>query len=171
MNDPAAALIFEGRFMGTKAPMWKLPKQQPWHRLAALAFARGATAKEVARSLGRSEPAVQNLYRQAWFQEELSAIMIHLGGTKDAMQLLRNETIKSVEKLVEIRDNPRVPAATKVVCIRDILDRALGKPVQRVETANIATSDDPVAEVERLEQEVAHLRKASNDNLFNNRNA
>ena len=39
------------------------------------------------------------------------------------------------------------------------LDRALGKPVQRVETAQVTSSEDPVAEVARLEQEVTRMHR------------
>lgn len=150
-------IILDDKFMGVKEPMWDLDKEQPWHRMAAFAFALGATAKDVAHRLGRSEPAVQNLLRQKWFQKEVTQIMAEYGA-RDVMDMFRAEQFNSLVTLVEMRDNVRVPAAARITCARDILDRALGKPVQRVETANVVTSDDPVAEVERLEQEVNRMR-------------
>jgi hypothetical protein len=153
MND----LILDDKFRGVKDPMWDLDKEQPWHRMAAFAFALGATCKDVAQRLGRSEPAVQNLLRQKWFQKEVTAIMAEYGA-RDVMDMFRAEQFNSLVTLVEMRDNPKVAAACRITCARDILDRALGKPVQRVETTSVPVSDDPVAEVERLEQEVNRMR-------------
>lgn len=149
-------IILDDKFMGVKDPMWDLNKEQPWHRMAAWAFAQGISIKQVAHRLNRSEPAVQNLMRQKWFQAEVTTIMAECGG--DVMAILRGETFDSVNTLRDLRDNPKVPAAVRATCARDILDRALGKPVQRVETASVVSSDDPVAEVERLEQEVNRMR-------------
>jgi hypothetical protein len=59
----------------------------------------------------------------------------------------------------EIRDNREASAHARIECARDILDRALGKAVQRVETAGVVTSEDPVAEVARRESEVKRLRE------------
>jgi hypothetical protein len=41
---------------------------------------------------------------------------------------------------------------------RDILDRSLGKPVQHIQNESVAHSEDPVAEVLRIESEVKRLR-------------
>jgi hypothetical protein len=144
-------------FVGAKAPMWRLEHEQPWHRFAAFAFALGATAKDVARRLSKSEPAVQNLLRQPWFQKKVTEIMAEYGA-KDIAQMFKAEQFNSLMTLVEIRDDPKSPKASRVVCARDILDRALGKPIQRVENLNSPESADPVGEVERLEQEVNRLK-------------
>ena len=80
---------------------------------------------------------------------------------RDVVDLFKSERINSLATLMEIRDNPEAPAAARVQCARDILDRTLGKPVQRIETAGEVTSSDPVAEVERLEAEVKRLREDS----------
>jgi hypothetical protein len=144
-------------FVGTKEPMWELNSEQAWHKAAAFAFALGASARDVARQLGRSEPAVQNLTRQKWFQEQVTGIMAEYGA-KDVMKVLQGEQFNSLSVLVEMRDNPRVPAASRIACARDILDRGLGKPTQRIEMSHDVVSDNPVAEVERLEQENNRLR-------------
>jgi hypothetical protein len=149
------------RFWGKKDPIWELDKEEPWHRMAAFAFGLGATCRDVARKLGKSEPAVQNLLRHKWFQEKVTAIMAEYGA-RDVMELFRAEQFNSLVTLVEMRDNPKIPSSTRVTCARDILDRALGKPTQRVETVAIATSEDPVGEVERLESEIARLRRDVN---------
>jgi hypothetical protein len=151
-------LILDDKFMGTKEPMWYLPKEQPWHRYAAWAFSRGYTCKAVAEECEKSEPAVQNLFRQTWFQAQVNALMQAKGNKDGAMERLRGEQLNSAETLIQLRDNPKVPSAVRKACATEILDRTMGKAVQRIETAQVATSEDPVAEVERLEQEVNRLK-------------
>jgi hypothetical protein len=152
-------IILDDKFMGIKDPMWELTREFPWHRMAAFAFATGASCRDVAERLEKSEPAVQNLLRQKWFQKEVNALMARYGG--DIMEMFRGEQINSLGTLVELRDNPRVPAAARISCARDILDRAMGKPVQRIEATNVVSSEDPVGEAERLEQEVNRMRGES----------
>jgi hypothetical protein len=153
--------ILDERFMGVKKPMWELDKEQLWHRQAAWMFGQGdgLSLKDAAGLLGKSEPAVQNLFRQPWFQKEVAAILEAKGGKRDSavLDLLRAEQINSAQTIVELRDNPKVPAIVRKACAVEILDRTMGKAVQRVETAQVAASEDPVAEVERLKQEVNRL--------------
>jgi hypothetical protein len=156
MND----LILDDQFMGAKQPMWELDKEQPWHRHAAWIFGQGfgVSIKDVAQALGKSEPAVQNLCRQPWFQTEVNTILAAKGMKNDVMEWMRAEQLNSALTLVELRDNPKVPSVVRKSCATEILDRTMGKPVQRVETAQVAVSENPCAEVERLEQEVTRLK-------------
>lgn len=135
-----------------------LVEEKPWHYAAALMFARGeVSAAEVARAFDVTAPTVYNLMRQEWFQARVTQLMAEHGG-KDIMQLFRAEGWNSLVTLVEIRDNEKVSAAVRSSNARDILDRALGKPLQRIETSGEVRSDDPVAEAKRLEEENARRR-------------
>jgi hypothetical protein len=138
---------------------WKLEKEAPWHRLAAFMYAMGAIQQQISRELNKSLQAVCNLTHQPFFQEKVIAIMAETARVHDVIELFKAETLSSLATLVEIRDNPKAPASARVDCARDILDRTLGKAVQRVETAAQVTSEDPVAEVARLESEVKRLRE------------
>jgi hypothetical protein len=80
-------------------------------------------------------------------------------GHRDLAALFQAEQFNSLTTLTELRDNPKVPASARIACARDILDRALGKPVQRVETLGLPVSSDPVAEVAQLSEEINRLRK------------
>ena len=111
-------------FVGARPPMWGLEHEQAWHRAAALAFALGASAKDVAIQLDKSQPAVQNLLRQDWFQEKVTALMAEFGGRKIS-QFFQAELFNSLVTLVEIRDDTAKPSAVRVACARDILDRRL----------------------------------------------
>jgi hypothetical protein len=148
-------------FVGARPPMWDLEHEQVWHRAAALAFASGASAKCVATQLGKSQPAVLNLLRQDWFQEKVTAILAEFREERDIMRLLVAEQARSLVTMIEVRDDPTKPCAVRVACAKDILDRTLGKPTQRVEVSQETTSDDPVNEYAKLEEENARLRQQS----------
>jgi hypothetical protein len=106
-----------------------------------------------------SLPTIYNLMRQQWFQERVTTFMLEAG--RDVMQLFRGESYNSLMTLVELRDNEKVSSAVRRTSAVDILDRALGKPLQRVEQSNVPISSDPVAEAARLEEQNERLRKSS----------
>lgn len=152
------ALNGNGRFHGSKAAAFILEEEKPWHKAAALMFAAGAvTTTEVASAFGVCVGTVRNLLRQPWFQEQVTALMVEHGG-RDIMSLFRAESFNSLVTLIELRDSDKTPTPVKRACAVDILDRALGKPIQRVETSEIPTSSDPVGEVKRLTEANERLR-------------
>lgn len=155
--SPEASISVE-RLHGNKPPAYEIVEEKPWHYAAALMFARGeVTAKEVAQAFGVSPPTVRNLLRQPWFHERVTQLMVEHGG-RDIIQLFKAEGYNSLVTLVEIRDDPKMPPAVRSSNARDILDRALGKPIQRIEQSNLPTSGDPVGEVKRLEEANVRLR-------------
>jgi transposase-like protein len=162
-TGPASALSSEAaistqKFHGAKPPKFVIVEEKPWHYAAALMFARGeVSASEVARAFEVTPPTVYNLMRQEWFQARVTQLMAEHGG-KDIMQLFRAEGWNSFVTLLELRDEPKISSTVRAACARDILDRALGKPLQRIETSGEVTSSDPVAEVARLEEENARKR-------------
>jgi hypothetical protein len=156
----AEAAVSSSRLHGTKPPAYPLVTEKPWHYAAALMFARGeVSAKEVAKVFDVSLPTIYNLMRQQWFQERVTKFMLEAG--RDVMQLFRGESYNSLMTLVELRDNEKVSSAVRRTSAVDILDRALGKPLQRVEQSNVPVSSDPVAEAARLEEQNERLRKSS----------
>lgn len=140
---------------------WEIQKEQAWHKVASFMYAHGATGKQIALELERSEQAVSNLIRQPFFQERVAEIMAETA--RDIMELFKAERINSLATLIEIRDDPETPASVRAMVCKDILDRSLGKAVQRIETVGEVTSSDPVAECERLEAEVRRLRNENGD--------
>ena len=81
------------------------------------------------------------------------APLIHL------LRMRHNALVAEMTHKHDIRDDPEAPAAARVQAARDILDRTLGRPRQRVETSAWVTTEDPVAEVARLEAEVKRLKE------------
>lgn len=80
-------------------------------------------------------------------------------GGKDIMALFRAEQFNTLTVLLDLRDNKNVPSPVRYNVCKDILDRTLGKPVQRIETEGKTQSDDPVAEARQLEEELARSRE------------
>lgn len=138
---------------GKGAPRYVIEEEEPWHRAAAYLFACGTvTIKDVAEAVEKDPATVSNLLRQRWFQERVTKLMADHGG-QDIMQLFRAEQFNSLVTLVEIRDAGK-SERNRATCAIEILNRSMGKPTQRVETTTTPTSDDPVAEVARLESEM-----------------
>lgn len=100
--------------------------------------------------------------RQAWFQERVTRLLADNGG-KDIMALLKAEQFNSLVVMVELRDDRKIAAPVRAGICRDILDRTLGKPTQRVEISGESPSDDPVAEARRLEEELARSRERTGE--------
>jgi hypothetical protein len=148
------------RFRGA-APIaptgWVIEKEAPWHLSAAYMYAMGSCNSEIAKAHDKSPQAVSNLFHQPFFQERVTAIMAE--NRRDVMDLFKDERINSLMTLVAIRDNENAPPVARVQAARDILDRAMGRPAQRIETVNEVRSDNPVAECAMLEAEIRQLSK------------
>lgn len=137
-------------------------KEEPWHTQAAFLFAAGnLSAQEVAEVVGHAAQTCRNLLRQEWFQRKVIQIISDHGG-QDVMELFRAEAFNSLVTLVEIRDDPKVPASVRSANARDIIDRAYGKAKQVMEFSDSPRSNDPVGEAKRLEEENARLSGSFN---------
>ena len=135
---------------------WELQREQTWHRNAAHLAATGCSMHKIGRLLGKAYQTISNLFRQKFFQqmirEELAA------SQRDIRELFRNELISNLAVLAEIRDDPNAPANSRVLSVKEICDRALGRPVQPIESNEKQLhSDDPWAEVQKLEAEVDRM--------------
>ena len=156
----ADAAGFQTSFKGGVTPFasynWELQKEQAWHKVAATLYALGATGVQIARELDRTPQAVCNLVKQPFFQSRVAERMAE--NSRDIMELFKAERINTLATLIELRDNPETPASVRAMICKDLLDRVLGKAVQRIEAVGEVHSDDPVKEVEMLEAEVKRLR-------------
>jgi len=116
------------------------------------------STKEVAEAVQHTEATVRNVLRQPWFQERVTKLMADNGG-KDIMAMLKAEQFNSLVTLITLRDDAKAPPVVRANISQDILNRTLGKPIQRIETDNTMHSDDPVAEARRLKEELARSRE------------
>lgn len=141
--------------------------EKAWQRAAAYMLAAGRSQKEVAIACEVTEETVRRVYRNAWFQETVLEIQKE-NGAQDIMDMFRGECLNSLSKLVELRDAGTTPASVKAQVSFGILYQVLGKPTQRIETKDVPTSEDPVAEVARLEKENALLQQGMGAAAFPN---
>lgn len=130
--------------------------EKPWHRMALHLFTANMSIREVAAVLDKSDSAVSDLLRTGWFQKQLTETIEKNGGS-DVMALCKSEAINSIQTLIEIRDNPSVPAMARRACAMDLLERYHGKAVQKIETKHSYASDDPVQEAANLEKQISGL--------------
>lgn len=135
--------------------------EKPWMTNAAYMWASGKySLKAIASACDVTYATVQQLARNDWFQEKVALIQKE-NGADDIMAQFQSECANSLVTLIEIRDDKQAPASVRRASAIDILHQVLGKPTQRVEMETAVTSDDPVAEAERLERQNAQLRDSS----------
>lgn len=137
--------------------------EQPWHKTLAYTIASGKyTIKQAAEVCDCSPITVSALLRNRWFAETVAAIQKEVAMEGDLMDIFRAEVPASMMKLITVRDDPKTKASDAISASREILDRLRGKPQQTIRTESVATSDDPVAEAERLERAAASLAQRLN---------
>jgi len=144
-------------FHGTKQAAVVVRTEQPWHRVAAFLFASGASTRDVAEATDKTPTTVLNLLRQSWFQSQVAAL-IEKNGATDILTLFKAEQFNSFATMVELRDDDRLSSTVRLKAAADILDRAMGKAVQRVESSVTRRVEaDPVLEEQRLKEEQLRL--------------
>jgi hypothetical protein len=155
-NGAGLQASFKGGATAIAPYNWELQKEQAWHKVAATLYALGASQVQIARELDKTPQAVCNLVKQERFQSRVAGIMAE--NSRDMMELFKAERINTLATLIELRDDPGTPASVRAMVCKDILDRSLGKAVQRIEAMGEVHSDDPVKEVEMLEADIKRLR-------------
>ncbi len=147
-------------------PNLTLKKEQPQHRMIVMLKAQGRSNRSIAETMGMDEAWISQVLRQPWARQRLVQEITEMG--RDAVrEMLSVSAIDSLNRLIDLRDDPKTPAGVKRQACSDLLDRALGKAVQRSENVNFQ-GGGPV-ELAKLEQErrvvAAELAKYLGGNL------
>lgn len=155
LPDPTTTL--PQMFEGVRPPSQANPRihEKPWHRAAAYHFAQGMSILDVAKANGVDRKTVQELLHTPWFQRNVTTLMAE--GGKDVLDFLKAEGFNSAITLVEIRDDAKAAASVRRAAASEILDRAYGKAIQRIESNTVLSSSNPVAEEKRLREDNARL--------------
>jgi transposase-like protein len=152
--------LFTHKLLRNSAPPPRETRvEKPWHRAAAYMFARGSTIKEVANALELTSVTVSNALKQPWFQQNVMELMAEKGA-EDILELFRAEQFNSLITLVELRDSEDVSPTVKLNAAKDILDRALGKPTQRIEATLPQPTTNPADEERQLQIENERLMRS-----------
>lgn len=128
-----------------------------WHREAAMYFAQGYSAKDIARILGKSHAGVLQVKNTDWFNEMVTkAIEEKAGG--DLLEKFKAQAELGNKVLLEIMENPKASLALKAKIADRFIDRVAGQPRQPIEVSGEVKSSNPVEEYERLQREIEILK-------------
>ena len=125
----------------------------PWHRAAISLLSAGYTIRDTAAMVEKSETSVKQLAHTPWVAERIANKMEK---SEDClMEAMRSEPANSFNKLIELRDNPKVSPTVQAAVCNSILDRVMGKATNKIEVSQGPKAEDPVREAERLRQEIS----------------
>jgi hypothetical protein len=135
-------------------PAFAIAREKPEHRLIILLKSRGVHTKDIAHAVGLSPAWINNVLKQPWAQEALLREMKG-DGVQVMQELLAGEATNSVFTILEVRDNPNAPPAVRLNAANSLLDRVMGKAVQRIESD---TTHHIAADIEQVDKELAELQ-------------
>jgi len=158
-DDLPDKLFNDSLATGFNVPLLK--REKPEHREMLLLKLQGYTNIEIARMMGVQPVTVGYVMRQPWARLRLIQ-MIQERGLVGVDNLLRSEVVPSIMTLAEVRDDPDARKGDRVTAARVLMEQWLGKPLARVESAEVAVSTDIATlsrQLEELKQEEAHLKQ------------
>ena len=158
-DDLSDKLFNDSLATGFNVPLLK--REKPEHREMLLLKLQGYTNIEIARMMGVQPVTVGYVMRQPWARLRLIQ-MIQERGLVGVDNLLRSEVVPSILTLAEVRDDPDARKGDRVTAARVLMEQWLGKPLARVESAEVAVSTDIATlsrQLEELKQEEAHLKQ------------
>jgi lambda repressor-like predicted transcriptional regulator len=132
---------------------WDIKREQPHHRIIILLKAQGFSNREIAKQMEMDPVTISQVLRQPWARERLLKILEEKGGSA-VESFIKGEAINSLQTLVEVRDDPMSGAPARVSASNSLLDRYLGKAVQRTENLSVS-AETSLAE---LDSRLARLR-------------
>jgi len=137
---------------GDRVSTMDVKRELPEHRIMILLKAQGHSNKEIGDITGYTREHVGHVLRQPWARSRLLDILNDRGGSA-VDKVLSGEVLNSIDTLVEVRDSDEAGPQARLSAANAILDRALGKPLQRVESKELRVSTS----LEEVNQEIARL--------------
>jgi hypothetical protein len=136
LSVEADAWVESQPFFNPASPAYILKRERPEHRIIVYLKCQGHTYVEIAKRLGWSPPGVANVCKQPWALQ-LIGKELERAGRNQVEVILSNESINSIMKLIEIRDNPNAQLEVQRKAANDLLDRVYGKPTQPIATTEV----------------------------------
>ena len=132
--------------------------EKPEHRVIIILKSQGFSNIEIATFTQYTREHVGNVLRQPWARARLLDLLKEKQNDP-AEAFLRGAVMDSLATLVEVRDDQSAGGAARITAANALLDRYLGKPLQRVESKNthVVDTDNIDDELRRLEAEEATL--------------
>ena len=119
---------------------------------------QGFSDVEIAKFTGYTREHVGMVLRQPWARARLLDFLKEKQ-VDPAETLLRASVIDNISTLIEVRDDQASGGPARIAAANALLDRYLGKPLQRVEskTSHSIDTDDIDEKLRALEAEEATL--------------
>lgn len=102
------------------------------HHTIAYMAACGAKQKDIADAVGMSESAVCNAVNSEKMKFEIARLQSNLFG-QDAKKRFNNLLPKAIDTIADIMNNEQAKDSIRLTAARDLVDRAVGKPNQKIE--------------------------------------
>lgn len=130
---------------GATIPSNVIQTEKPDHRFVIFLAAHGKNSEEIAEIVGFSPNYVKTILAQPWARQQVARILEESDPRQMVPQILANAATGSLLTLMEIRDDPKVPAASRIKACDTLLDRFLGKAKESLEIkAKPAESDEEI---------------------------
>lgn len=136
--------------------------EKPVHRMVCYMSLVGKRNREIAEELGLTVATVSAVLRQPWARKFMTDESRHLA-QEQFFAKLKGEVDKSISTLVELRDDEKVSPAVRASVSNSIVDRVLGKAIQRTEVERVPSITDAANEMSALDRELEALRTQLNE--------
>jgi hypothetical protein len=145
------------RFFNDKPPNLAIIHEKPEHRQMIYLKAQGYSNREIARVAGYTEAWVSQILRQPWARDRLKEELKHAG--RDGVEAILEAAVEdSVWKVIELRDKAG-KEETQLSAAKDLLDRYLGRPTQRVESLNRNLSVNLTGDLDEVNEQLKALEE------------
>jgi hypothetical protein len=141
--------------VGDRLPNTVRLTEKPHHRIMIWLAAQGMSPRKIAEKMDVPYNSVVQILRQPWARAKLTQYLRE-AGLDEVQAFLKNEVSPSLEVLRAVRDEPTSSSRDKIAAANAILDRALGKPTQKIESDS--TTRNVPADLQRLDAELAAVR-------------
>ena len=155
-NDPDRLFTTDRSLRLHGEPNLAVLHEKAEHRIIVYLKAQGLSNKEVAEKTGFTYPWVSQIVRQPWFRLRLVQELKD-AGIDQISSVLKSSALDSVFTLIDLRDDPSTPRAVRRSCADSLLDRFLGKAVQKIESSESKIPQS--TEIQAVERELAEVNQ------------
>lgn len=156
-DSPVADVLnlIDGALYNRRDPNLAILHEKPEHRIILLLKLKGYSNREIARETGYQEAWISQVCRQPWFQVHLTQAL-NQGEAEIVDKIVAVEATNSIYTLVNLRDTAK-SEAVRASCATEILNRHLGKPIQRQEI--VGSYEYTLTKVEKIEHELEEVER------------
>jgi len=145
------------RFFNEKAPNLAIIHEKPEHRRMISLKVEGYSNREIARIMEYQEAWVSQVLRQPWARKRICE-ELDRAGVESVEAILESAVEDSIWKVIDLRDKAE-SEVVQLACARDILDRYLGKPVQKTENKSVSASVNLTGDITEIDRRLEELKR------------